>query len=98
MEWDSRSADNSCWRYLVEARSETDIGYDENESFLSANLVVYQGVANVLHQTIKLLHVLRIVEETGDILFGCHRDQGLTNLFQFPAQSQRVRLTLDLGV
>ena len=53
-------------------KSEANIGYDRSGSLESANLIVHQGMANVFHQTVQLLCILRVVEEIGNILLSCH--------------------------
>ena len=44
--------------------------YEEQKYLRSANLIVHQGVANILHQTIELPCVLWLVEETHKVFFG----------------------------
>lgn len=49
---DSQFADTVHCRGLVAAKSGADFRYYERESFRSANLVIHQGIANILHQTV----------------------------------------------
>ena len=52
--------------------------------FASANLIIHQGIANTLHQIIKLPCILRAVEEICGVLPGRHRDHDLADIFQSP--------------
>ena len=52
-------------------QSRVDFRYYEGESFGSANLIIHQGVTNVFHQTVQLLGILRVVEETREIFPVC---------------------------
>jgi hypothetical protein len=88
-ERDSRSVDSSCRRCLVATKSEADVRHGESETFGSANPIVHQGIANVFHQTVKLLCVLGVVEEIREILSGRHRVQSLADVFQFPGNPVR---------
>ena len=91
-------ADNSCHRYLVVMKSMVDIRFNGSESTRSANLVAHQSITNIFHQPIKLSCILGVVEETGEILLGCHRVQCLKDLLQFPSNTHvSPGLALDVG-
>ena len=69
---DLQSADSARCRDLVATKSEGDFRYCESISFVSANLIIHQGVTNILHQIIQLLRVLGVVEETWEISPACY--------------------------
>ena len=52
-------------------------------------MIVYQGPANIFHQTIKLLSILGVAEKVREITSGCHWVHSLANLFQFPGDPGR---------
>jgi len=61
------------------------------------NLIVHQGITNILHQTVKLMRVLRFFKERSEILPGRHQAHILANRFQFPGNSRASDPALDLG-
>ena len=76
--------------------SEADVRCDESESFGNTNLIIPQGVANIFHQTIELLHVHRVVEEICEVILGHNWVHSLANLFQPPGDSCTSDWALDL--
>ena len=66
-------------------------------AFWSANLIIYQSIANTFHQIIKLPCVLRAVEEIRGVPLGHHWDHGLADIFQFPDNPRASDSTFNLG-
>ena len=61
----------------------------------STNLVIHDGVTNIIGQASQCLRILDIVEETSDFPPLCQRFQILERLFQFPEDLVSVS-NLDL--
>lgn len=68
---DSRSTDYT-QRPVVGAKSEADVRYDGSKSFGNTSQIDYEGVANILHQTVEFLCDLGITEEVCEILSVCY--------------------------
>jgi len=66
-------------------------------SFESTNLVVYHGLANIIHQTVQPLRVLGVAQELCNILLSCHGAQSFVDVFQFPRDPRPLVSALDLG-
>ena len=75
--------------------SERNVRYGKSGSFGSANLIVHQGITNVFHQAIQPLCILRVIEEMGEILLGCHLFHSFFDIVQLP-RSTHVNAALDI--
>jgi len=76
--------------------SAVGVRYDTSECFRSVDLIVNQGIADILHQTVDFLCILGGFKELREILLGCHRVHSLTNLFQFSDDPRVSDPALDL--
>ena len=54
-------------------KSDANVRCDENQPFESTNPIVYQSIVNVIHQTVKLLCIIGVVQEVCKVLLSCHR-------------------------
>ena len=52
-------------------KSEVGIRANVGKLFRNANLIVHQGIANIFHQDVKHLCILRVIEEIRKIVSGC---------------------------
>ena len=77
--------------------SEADVRYDQSDHLGTTNPIVDQGIANIFHQAIKSLGILRIVEEIRKIVSGHHRVHSPANLFEFPDNSCTSGSVIDLA-
>ena len=50
--------------------SEAGVRNEKNKSFGSTNLIVHQGKANILYQTVESLGILGVVEEIREVVSG----------------------------
>ena len=53
-------------------KSEGDIRYNWSKALGSVNLILHQGIADILHQKVDPLCILGVVEETHRIILACH--------------------------
>ena len=60
----------------------------------SANLIVHQGIADIFHQVINPVCILRVIEEICKIISGCYQSHGLADLLQSPG-NPCVRLSVQ---
>ena len=77
-------------------KSEADVRCDESECFGGINLIVYQGIANIFHQAVKSLGVLRIIEEIRKIVSGHRHVHSPANIFEFPGNPRTSGSVIDL--
>ena len=52
-------------------------------SVLATNLILHHSIADVLNHAAKLLHILRVAEESYDLALLCQRREVLENFIQF---------------
>jgi len=71
--------------------------YDESECLENTNLIFHHGHTNVIHQIVKPLRVLGVVQELRDILLSCHWAQSFVDILQFPSNPRPSASTPDLG-
>jgi len=57
-------------------------------STLRTNLIIHHGVADILDQAAKLIHILGAFQEPCDIASLCQRGEVSENIFQFPNKSR----------
>ena len=67
-------------RYHAVRKSKEEIRYEESQSSWDTNLIVHQGLADVIHQIIKLPCVPGTVQELCNIFLCCHRVQSLVDI------------------
>ena len=60
------------------------------------NLVLHHGIANILSQAAKLIHILNVVQEPRDPASSFQWDQVLKNIIQFPNRLPTSDLALTL--
>ena len=99
----SQSADGCCrgcpgWccRCLVVARSGVDVTFDESEPFGNANLIVHHGLADIIHQIVKLLCILCVAQELRNVLLSFHSIQSSTDAFKLPSDPCSSTPALDI--
>jgi len=54
---------------------------------MKANLIVHHGVADILNQAAKRIHILGALQETSDLASLCHRGEVLKDFIQFSSKS-----------
>jgi len=58
-------------------------------AFGSTNLIVHHCLANIIHQVVKPLRILGVVQELHNIFLSCHWVQSFVDIFQFPSDPAR---------
>ena len=62
-----------------------------------ANLIVHQGIANILHQVINPLCIPGLVEETRKVILDHYQIHGLADLSQFTGNPDMSDSILNFG-
>ena len=62
-----------------------------------ANLIVHQGIADIIHQVINPLCIFGVIEEIHKIISDCYQAHGLANLLQFTGNPNASDPTLNFG-
>ena len=52
----------------------------------STNLIIHYGSANILDQTVKFVHILGAIQESGDLASLFQWSEFLKNIIQFPSR------------
>jgi len=53
------------------------------ESTMKANLIIHHGVADIVNQAAKFIHIFNALQETHKCALLCHRAEVLKNVIQF---------------
>lgn len=64
----------------------TQASDEAGASTLRTNLIIHQGVADILSQVTKPIHILDAIQEPRDLTPLFQRDEILENIAQFPSE------------
>jgi hypothetical protein len=76
--------------------SDTDVRKGGAKYGLRTNLILRDGITDVLDQVTEFIYILSVVQELRDLALLRQRDEFFENVIQFPFDN-RVRLARDLG-
>ena len=78
---DSQLFGGCCCRCPVAMKSEADVRCDESRASGSTDLIVYHGLANIVHKIVELLRIFGVAQELHNIFLSCHQTQSFANAF-----------------